>query len=45
MVYSHREWYVTKTYKDKKNKWYSPDEVFTDDGKKIFSHKKSKRRN
>ena len=26
-----------ETYKDKKNKWYSPDEVFTDDGKNIFS--------
>ncbi len=31
-----------ETYKDKKNKWYSPDEVFTDDGKKYYLLKNPK---
>ena len=25
-----------ETYKDEKNKWYSPDEVFSEDGKNFF---------
>ncbi|MDC3184972.1 leucine--tRNA ligase [Candidatus Pelagibacter sp.] len=31
-----------ETYKDKKNKWHSPDEVFTNDGKKYFLLKNPK---
>ena len=31
-----------ETYKDKKNKWHSPDEVFTNDGKKFFLLKNPK---
>ncbi len=31
-----------ETYKDKKNKWHSPDEVFTDNGKQYFLLKNPK---
>ena len=33
-----------ETYQDEKNKWLSPEEVFTNDGKNYFSKKNKKRK-
>ena len=36
MDYLHKEWFVTKLIKIKQNKWLSPEEVTSEDGKNFI---------